>query len=54
MVAGIYVDPDFEIGSSSTIARYTEKLAPPFGVVTFVHVAVSNSIEVTIFSIIIF
>jgi hypothetical protein len=42
----MYIDPDFEIGSSSTINKYAEKTPPPTGNVTFVHTVMQNVSEV--------
>lgn len=47
-IESIYVDPDFEIGSSSTtLDKYVEKAAPPpTGNVTFVFSTVAHTAEV--------
>lgn len=43
----IYVDPTFQIGSSSTMEKYVAKPAPPpSGFVNFVSTVVSHTTEV--------
>eukprot|EP00026_Physarum_polycephalum_P002356 Phypoly_transcript_02362.p1 GENE.Phypoly_transcript_02362~~Phypoly_transcript_02362.p1 ORF type:complete len:737 (+),score=63.66 Phypoly_transcript_02362:510-2720(+) len=37
MVEGMYIDPDFQASSSSTLAKYAEKVPAPTGTVTFVN-----------------
>eukprot|EP00026_Physarum_polycephalum_P006170 Phypoly_transcript_06211.p1 GENE.Phypoly_transcript_06211~~Phypoly_transcript_06211.p1 ORF type:complete len:603 (-),score=87.25 Phypoly_transcript_06211:16-1776(-) len=45
LVDGIYYDPDFEVGSSTTLFNYVEKAAPPTGTVTFVNTFLANAAE---------
>lgn len=41
----IYADPNFELGSSSSLQNYVEKVQPPVGQVTFVFTSVCNTAQ---------